>query len=102
MPALETVLTLSRFSTYIIGIILFSVVALGIINVLFMSLHERMFEFGVMRAVGTSPFLIGRLIIFEAGSLAIISVILGSVLGFVVTFILAQVGIDYSGSNTPA
>jgi ABC-type lipoprotein release transport system permease subunit len=97
MPELAQALRLSRWSTAIVGIVLFSVVALGIINTLFMSLYERMFEFGVMRAVGTRPFAIGRLIVFEAGALAILSIVLGTVLGLVVTLIFKHTGIDYSG-----
>ncbi len=97
VPQLQAALQMSSFSTYLVGIILFSVVALGIINTLFMSLYERMFEFGVMRAVGTSPFAIGRLVVFEAGALAVLSIILGSILGLIVTLITAKTGIDYSG-----
>jgi len=97
MPQLEAALEMSEFSTYLIGIVLFSVVALGIINTLFMSLHERMFEFGVLRAVGTSPFAMGRLIMLEAGALAVVSIILGMIMGLLVTTITAHTGIDYSG-----
>jgi ABC-type lipoprotein release transport system permease subunit len=97
LPQLEAAFELSNFSTFITGLILFGVVALGIINTLFMSIHERMFEFGVMRAIGTSPFSVGRLIVFEAGALAIISIVLGDILGWIVTFITAQVGINYTG-----
>ena len=87
----------SEDGTAIIGLILFSVVALGIVNTLFMSLYERMFKFGVMRAVGTRPFAVGRLIVFEAGALALVSIVLGSILGFVVTVIFMRIGIDYTG-----
>ncbi|MBD3297706.1 MAG: FtsX-like permease family protein [candidate division Zixibacteria bacterium] len=97
MPQLDAALEMSQFSTYLVGIVLFSVVALGIINTLFMSLHERMFEFGVMRAVGTGSLAIARLILFEAGALAFVSILLGMVLGLVVTLITAATGIDYSG-----
>ncbi len=97
LPQLEAAFKLSDFSTFITGLILFGVVVLGIINTLFMSIHERMFEFGVMRAIGTRPFSVGRLIVFEAGALAIISIILGDILGLIVTYITAQVGIDYTG-----
>jgi ABC-type lipoprotein release transport system permease subunit len=97
LPQLQAAFEMSEFSTYLVGIILFSVVALGIINTLFMSLHERMFEFGVMRAVGTSPFAIGRLILFEAGALALVSIVLGIALGYALTAITASTGIDYSG-----
>ncbi len=97
MPQLEAVFRLSRFSTYLTGLILFGVVALGIINTLFMSLHERMFEFGVLRAVGTRPFSILRLVTYEAGALAVLSIVLGGILGFIVTYIVSQTGIDYTG-----
>ncbi len=97
MPQMKAVLDLGQFSTLIIGLILFAVVSLGIINTLFMSLYERMFEFGVMRAVGTRPFAMGRLIVFEAGALAVVSCILGIILGLVVTYIFTRIGIDYTG-----
>ncbi len=97
LPELEAAFELSHFMTWIVGLILFGVVALGIINTLFMSLHERMFEFGVLRAVGTRSSAMARLIIFEAGALAGLSIILGTVLGFLVTSITAKIGIDYTG-----
>ncbi|MFZ5981040.1 MAG: ABC transporter permease [Candidatus Zixiibacteriota bacterium] len=97
LPQLDAALQLSQFSILIIGVILFLVVALGIINTLFMSFHERMFEFGVLRALGTRSLSMARLIIFEAGSLAAISVCLGIVIGFVATSITARTGIDYTG-----
>ncbi|MEE4310258.1 MAG: FtsX-like permease family protein [candidate division KSB1 bacterium] len=97
MPQLKAALDLSSFSTYLTGLILFGVVSLGIINTLFMSLYERMFEFGVLRAVGTRPFGIARLILLEAGALAILSIILGNIIGFVITYTVSKVGIDYTG-----
>jgi len=97
MPQMKAALDLSDFSTYLIAFILFGVVALGIINTLFMSLHERMFEFGVLRAVGTKPRGLFRLILFEAGSLAVLSIFIGLCLGFALTTFTSRVGIDYTG-----
>ena len=97
LPQVQAALGITSFSTYIVGLILFGVVALGIINTLFMSLHERMFEFGVLRAVGTRPFGIAQLIIFEAGGLAVLSIGIGIIVGFLITFIASKVGIDYTG-----
>ena len=97
MSQLTVVLEMTRYSKYIMGVILFGVVVFGIINTLFMSLYERMFEFGVLRAVGTRPFGMARVILFEAGALAIVSIGLGTILGFVLTGVLAHVGIDYTG-----
>ncbi len=97
MPQMKAALDFGQFSTLIVGLILFAVVSLGIINTLFMSLYERMFEFGVMRAVGTRPFAMGRLIVFEAGALAAVSCVLGIILGLVVTCVFTRIGIDYTG-----
>ena len=97
LPQMESVFALSRFSIYIMGLILFGIVALVIINTLFMSLKERMFEFGVLRAVGTRPFGMAKLIVFEAGALAVISIVLGVILGLAVTYIFTLTGIDYRG-----
>lgn len=97
LPSLEMAFKLSEFTTFIIALILFGVIALGIINTLFMSLHERMFEFGVMRAIGTHPFAMGRLIIFEAAALSIISIIIGMIIGLGVTYLYSKIGIDYRG-----
>lgn len=96
-PQLASYMQISDFMTYFIGLILFGVVALGIVNTLFMSLHERMFEFGVLRAVGTRPFAMGRLVVFEAAALAILSIIVGVVIGFGVTYLTSFIGIDYTG-----
>lgn len=97
LPQLEAAFELSQFSTLITALILFGVVSLGIINTLFMSIHERMFEFGIIRAVGTRPFGVLRLILFEAGALAVISIILGNLLGFISTYLVSKIGIDYTG-----
>jgi ABC-type lipoprotein release transport system permease subunit len=97
LPQLKAAFELSKFSIFIMGLILFGVVALGIINTLFMSLHERMFEFGVLRAVGTRPLGLAKLIISEAAALAILSIGLGIILGYVVTHVTSKIGIDYTG-----
>ncbi|MBN1895564.1 ABC transporter permease [bacterium] len=94
---LKAALDLSDFSTLLIGAVLFGVVALGIVNTLFMSLYERMFEFGVLRAVGTRPFGVAKLILCEAGALAVLSILLGNSIGFIVTAAVGKMGIDYSG-----
>lgn len=96
-PQLNVGLQLIDMSMLIVGLILFAVVSLGIINTLFMSIYERMFEFGVLRAVGTRPLQMARLIILEAGALAVLSIILGVTLGAGITGWISHVGIDYRG-----
>ncbi|MBS1271752.1 MAG: Lipoprotein-releasing system transmembrane protein LolE [Candidatus Marinimicrobia bacterium] len=96
-PQLSSMLEYTEITTYFMGAILFGVVILGIINTLFMSLHERMFEFGVLRAVGTKPREMGKLIVYEAACLSLISIAVGIVLGYIITWITTLTGIDYTG-----
>lgn len=97
LPQLKVVLGLFWISLIFMAVILFGIIAFGIINTLFMSLYERMFEFGVIRAVGTRPSGVRRLVVFEAGALSILSIVMGVILGFIITLILTKTGIDYRG-----
>jgi ABC-type lipoprotein release transport system permease subunit len=97
LPQLQAMLGIFWISLLVMGIILFGIVAFGIVNTLFMSLYERMFEFGVIRAIGTRPSGVRRLILFEAGALSVLSIALGIILGFTITLIFVKTGIDYRG-----
>jgi ABC-type lipoprotein release transport system permease subunit len=97
LPQLQAMLGIFWVSLLVMGIILFGIVAFGIVNTLFMSLYERMFEFGVIRAVGTRPSGVRRLILLEAGVLSLLSIALGMLFGLVITLIFVKVGIDYRG-----
>lgn len=93
----KNIMEMSDFSMLIIGIILFALVALGIINTLFMALYERMFEFGVMRALGIRPLTMAFMIILEACFLAVISIIIGILTGLGVSYFFSMRGLDYTG-----
>ena len=94
---LAAVLQFTQFSLGILAFILFGIIAFGIMNTLFMSLYERMFEFGVLRAVGTRPYFVGRMIVYEAFILALISSIAGIMIGIIVILFFSKYGIDYRG-----
>jgi len=97
LPQLHTVFEMSDFNMLIAGLLLFGIVAFGIVNTLFMSLHERMFEFGVMRAVGTRGWDLLRIVLFEAAALSLVAIVLGSIIGLAATIWVGHIGIDYSG-----
>ena len=99
MPELKAMLKWLNVSMLIMSIILFGIVAAGIVNTLFMSLYERMFEFGVLRAVGTRPGNLALLIVLEAGALAVISAVAGSVMGGILIQIFSRLGLDYSDTE---
>jgi ABC-type lipoprotein release transport system permease subunit len=97
LPQFKAILEMTGMFRGVLALILMAVVVFGIINTLFMSLYERMFEFAVLRAVGTRPFGVGKLMLFEAGALGILSGIIGVIMGFILTWFVAKTGIDYRG-----
>jgi ABC-type lipoprotein release transport system permease subunit len=97
IPVFKAVSDMTVVSIVMLVVILGGVVVFGIINTLFMSLYERMFEFAVMRAVGTRPGGVRKLILLEAGALGVISIILGIVLAVILNMIFSHAGIDYRG-----
>lgn len=99
IPEIKTLISLSRNTALYMGLLLVGVVACVIMNTLFMSIFERLYEFGVLRAVGTKPKDIARLVIYEAASLAVISMAIGCLLGFAVSLVLSLIGINYGGSQ---
>ncbi len=97
VPQMKKMLDMTDFSVGVVMIIVFAVIIFGIINTLFMSLYERIFEFGVLRAVGTRASRLRKLIVLEAGSLALYSVIIGMLLGALIIYIGSIHGMNLSG-----
>lgn len=97
MPQLDGMLQMTRYSTLIVGVILFVLAALGVINGLFMSIYERSWEFGVLLAIGTRRSGLFGLIVAEGLLLGIGAIVIGLLLGVAVTLVVAHLGIDYGG-----
>lgn len=81
-----------------IGIVFF-IISFGIVNTLAMSLAERRHEFGVLRAIGTTPGRLGGLVLTEAACLGLVGAIPGALLGTALNLWLARVGIDMAGTS---
>ncbi len=95
IPAIDAGIQLTNYSLAIGTVILFAVIALTTMNTLFMSLYERMYEFGIMKAIGTRPFFIFKLILVEALALGIFSALLGIIVGGLITLITNFTGIHH-------
>ena len=97
VPQLDSIVGMTDIGAYIIGTLVFCIVALTIMNTLFMSLYERMYEFSVLRAIGTRPLGMATLIFLEAIMLGVVSAFMGAALGLALTGYFAINGIDYRG-----
>lgn len=71
------------------------IVAIGVLNTVLMTILERTTEYGVLRALGTRPLTLFWMIILESVGLAIISIIIGFILSFIINYWVSIHGIDY-------
>ncbi len=89
---------IDRF-TIIIGIIvliLFLLVGSSVINSMLMSVQERVREIGTMMAVGVKRRQVLGIVLVEAGVLAFISALVGTVLGLAIVFYLGNKGVTFA------
>ncbi len=96
MPVLVQMIDVSQLMFYVVLVIVFLVVAIGVTNTLFMSVLERTREFGVMLAMGTEPLLIVRMVIYEAVILGLAGIFVGVLIGVSLATYYGSHGMDLS------
>ncbi len=94
LPALSDLLELTGAAMWLYGMIFFLAAGLGVLNTMLMATFDRIREFGVLKALGTSPWRILLGVSVEAGLLAAVSVVVGGGLGLLGTWYFSRVGID--------
>lgn len=83
--------------------IIIILVALGVLNTILMSILERIREFGVLKAIGTKPSFIFKLIVAESFMLSLIGIGVGVIFAIVVNWYFSINGfvfdppIEYGG-----
>jgi len=77
-------------------LIMIAIVLISILNVMIMSVYERVREIGTMSAIGTSPGKIMGLFLAEGFSLGIMSVLAGNIIGIIGIYILNIYKISFS------
>ena len=93
---------MSVFMLTMFSIIFTIAASLGVMNTLVMSTYDRMKEFGIIRAIGATPWLIIRQVSLEAILLTILASIIGTVIGLSIAIYLQVYGIDISGKGNLA
>lgn len=97
VPQIVSTIEMSDVSISIMAVIMFSLVALGILNTMFMSLFERNYEFGILQAVGTRKRDILKIIVGESFTLAVVSIVIGMIIATFFGLLMMYYGVDYSG-----
>jgi putative ABC transport system permease protein len=89
----STLGTMTTFVMAIAGISLL-VAATSIMNVMMMSVTERIREIGIMRSIGTQKAEVRKMFIYEAGILGVIGAVIGAAFSLAIGYlvVLAMVG----------
>ena len=93
---------MSVFMLTMFSLIFTIAASLGVMNTLVMSTYDRMKEFGIIRAIGATPWLIIRQVSLEAILLTFLASIIGTVIGLSIAMYLQVYGIDISGGGNLA
>ena len=96
-PSLASAVALDDFSGFIIQVMLFTIIAFGIMNTVLMSVLHRNREFGVLRAIGLTPGHTGLIVLLEGLVLTLASGVLGVGLGTFLVWHFIGDGLDLTG-----
>ncbi|RKX76350.1 MAG: hypothetical protein DRP87_12145 [Spirochaetes bacterium] len=78
---------------YVMLVIVVIIVAITVLNTILMSVLERQKEYGVLKAIGTRPGSLVRMVLIETALLAGACILLGSVIGYFMNLYFAEYGL---------
>ena len=96
LPDIINMIEVDKIANLLINFVLFSIVALGIVNTMLMSVLERLNQFGVLMSIGVKLKLLVRMIVYEGIILGIIGSLFGVLLGIVISYPIVEYGLDLS------
>ncbi len=103
MPVIARILDIMDVQIIIMILITYVAVAMVVLNAILMSVFERIHEFGVMKAIGVSPWQIVFLILSETLIMVLVASVLALLTGWPLALYYQTHGIDLSaiaGSTT--
>ncbi len=95
-PVISNVLDISKGSLIFVLLIVYAAIAMVVLNAMLMSVFERIREFGIMKAIGVSPWRLAALIYIEAMAQAAVAGVLAVAVGVPVSYYFQAHGIDLS------
>ena len=88
-----SIIQANEASLTILSVFLFAAAAVGIVNAMLMSVHERTREIGTIRAMGMRRAGVVRLFLLEGLALGVVAAVLGVLVGGAMVLYWANVGI---------
>ncbi len=96
-PTIADMLSMSNVIVFIITLIIFALVSLGLLNTVLMSVHERRREFGMLLAMGMGRLRLVTMVMTESVLLAVTGGAVGAALGALAAKRLERSPLDFSG-----
>ena len=96
-PELYSAVKIDDAGDWVFHLILFAIVALAILNAVFMSVLHRKREMGLLRALGLSARETGLVVFIEGVLLTAASGVIGVALGFGLVWLFFRNGLDLTG-----
>ncbi len=96
-PGLKQAIQADISSAWFMYMVLVLLVAFSVLNTQLMSVLERTREFGLMLALGLKPGQLGWLVVLETAMMAGLGMLLGMLLGGLLTLWVSHVGFAYPG-----
>ena len=90
---------MSVFMRTLFSLIFTLAAGLGVMNTMIMSTYDRMKEFGIIRAIGATPWRIIKQVSLEAIILTFIASIIGTIVGLSAALYFQKYGFDVSGQG---
>ena len=90
---------MSVFMRTLFSLIFTIAAGLGVMNTMIMSTYDRMKEFGIIRAIGATPWRIIKQVSLESFILTFIASIIGTVVGLSTALYFQKYGFDVSGQG---
>ena len=95
-PEFKEAMETDRLMMLIIGGIMLSMAAIGILNLMMMAVFERTREMGVLAAMGMKGRQVMALFVLEGAFIGFVGGIIGGILSWLLVMAVGQVGIDIS------
>jgi ABC-type lipoprotein release transport system permease subunit len=77
---------------YVFHFIIMLIVSIGVLNTVLMAVLERTREYGVLKALGTQPTQIFRMVIIEVAAMTVISLVIGCLMGLLTNYFFMVFG----------
>lgn len=98
-PGLKQAIQADISSAFFMYGILVILVAFSVMNTQLMSVLERTHEFGIVMSLGVTPGRLGRLVLLETGMMALAGLVLGALVGGLITLWFGYKGFSYPGMD---